>query len=70
MVCISGDGAEVEATWSFDLAEAVWSEDWSFHGSPLCAEDACLEQSQALALVSLEDMASTDCVQQAEALTA
>ena len=39
------------------------------HGtSQPCAEDACPEQSEALALISPEDVASTDCVQQAEAL--
>ena len=39
------------------------------HGtSQPCAEDACPEQSEALALISLEEVASADCVQQAEAV--
>ena len=47
---------------------ANWSEDLSFQQQPLCAEDACPEQSQALALISPGDVASTGRVQPAEAL--
>ena len=45
-----------------------WSENGSFQESPLCAKGACPEQSQSLALISPEDVASTECDQQAEAL--
>ena len=47
-----------------------WSEDCSFQESPLCAEGACPEQSQSLALISPADVASTECGQLAEAVEA
>ena len=76
----SGDGAEVEVTWSLDLDEAVgwcgvldpsvselemidWSEDWSFQELPQSAEGACPGQGPELALMSPEDVSSTECVQ-------
>ena len=77
---ISGDAAELEATWSFDPGEAIWrcgvldpsipvdwSEDWSYSESSPCAEDVIPEQSQAVALTS-DDVSSLECVQQAEVL--
>ena len=48
----------------------VIDSDWSFQESPPCAEDASPEQSQAWAVVSPDDVASTDSVQKAEALAA
>ena len=80
---ISGDAAELEATWSFDPVEAIWwcgvldpsipepdgSEDWSYSESSPCAEDVFPEQSQVLALTS-DDVSSPECVQLAEVLVA
>ena len=75
----------MEATCSFDPDDYVsWcgvldpsipepeviDSDWSFQESPPCAEDASPEQSQAWAVVSPDDVASTDSVQKAEALAA
>ena len=46
-----------------------WSEDWSYSESSPCAEDVFPEQSQVLAL-TLDDLSSPECVQQAEVLVA
>ena len=69
---ISGDASELEATWSFDLVEAIWwcgVMDRSYSESSPCAEDVFPEQSQVLALTS-DDASSPECVQQAEVLVA
>ena len=77
---ISHDAAELEATWSYDLDEAIWwcgvldpsipepdVMDWSEDWS--YSESSPCAQCQALALIS-EDVSSPECVQQAEVLAA